>query len=131
MCISEVIDFRKGRGTRDQIANIHWIIKKAIGKEYVPDVSLSSVPTSPYQDISHQKQDLLMLTILEGKKNRSGWVGIRARPSIMLKTSQASFHFPLDSCWENSHFPKFILIAGVVSFLTVFLLLLSLWKLHR
>ena len=21
-------DFRKGRGTRDQIANIHWIIKK-------------------------------------------------------------------------------------------------------
>ena len=24
--------FRKGRGTRDQIANIHWIIKKA--REY-------------------------------------------------------------------------------------------------
>ena len=23
--------FRKGRGTRDQIANIHWIIKKAKG----------------------------------------------------------------------------------------------------
>ena len=23
--------FRKGRGTRDQIANIHWIIKKARG----------------------------------------------------------------------------------------------------
>ena len=22
-------DFRKGRGTRDQIANIHWLIKKA------------------------------------------------------------------------------------------------------
>ena len=22
-------DFRQGRGTRDQIANIHWIIKKA------------------------------------------------------------------------------------------------------
>ena len=21
--------FRKGRGTRDQIANIHWVIKKA------------------------------------------------------------------------------------------------------
>ena len=26
------LDFRKGRGTRDQIANIHWIIKKA--REY-------------------------------------------------------------------------------------------------
>ena len=23
------VDFRKGRGTRDQIANIHWNIKKA------------------------------------------------------------------------------------------------------
>ena len=23
--------FRKGRGTRDQIANIHWIIEKATG----------------------------------------------------------------------------------------------------
>ena len=23
------LGFRKGRGTRDQIANIHWIIKKA------------------------------------------------------------------------------------------------------
>ena len=23
------VDFRKGRGTRDQIANIHWIINKA------------------------------------------------------------------------------------------------------
>ena len=22
--------FRKGRGTRDQIANIHWIVEKAI-----------------------------------------------------------------------------------------------------
>ncbi|XP_068819448.1 cytokine receptor-like factor 2 [Capricornis sumatraensis] len=36
-----------------------------------------------------------------------------------------------DSCWENSLFPRFILIAGMVSFLTVSLLLLSLWKLHR
>ena len=24
-----LVGFRKGRGTRDQIANIHWIIKKA------------------------------------------------------------------------------------------------------
>ena len=23
------VEFRKGRGTRDQIANIHWIIEKA------------------------------------------------------------------------------------------------------
>ena len=28
--------FRKGRGTRDQIANIHWIIKKA--REYQKNI---------------------------------------------------------------------------------------------
>ena len=36
--------FRKGKGTRDQIANIHWIIKKAksSGK-----TSISALPTMP------------------------------------------------------------------------------------
>ena len=29
--------FRKGRGTRDQIANIHWIIKK--GREFQKNIS--------------------------------------------------------------------------------------------
>ena len=29
-------EFRKGRGTRDQIANIHWIIKKA--KEFQENI---------------------------------------------------------------------------------------------
>ena len=29
--------FRKGRGTRDQIANIHWIIKKArVSEKHLP-----------------------------------------------------------------------------------------------
>ena len=28
-------DFRKGRGTRDQIANIHWIMKKASGGDVI------------------------------------------------------------------------------------------------
>ena len=28
-CPDVQADFRKGRGTRDQIANIHWIIEKA------------------------------------------------------------------------------------------------------
>ena len=31
--------FRKGRGTRDQIANIRWIMEKA--REFQPTVSLS------------------------------------------------------------------------------------------
>ena len=29
--------FRKGRGTRDQVANIHWIIKKA--REFQKNIS--------------------------------------------------------------------------------------------
>ena len=37
---SEISDiqagFRKGRGTRDQIANIHWVIKKA--KEFQENI---------------------------------------------------------------------------------------------
>ena len=36
--------FRKGRGTRDQIANIHWIIKKA--REY-QKTSISALLTMP------------------------------------------------------------------------------------
>ena len=37
--------FRKGRGTRDQIANILWIIKKA--REFQKKTSLSVLLTVP------------------------------------------------------------------------------------
>ena len=37
--------FRKGRGTRDQIANIHWIIKKA--REFQKRTSISDLLTIP------------------------------------------------------------------------------------
>ena len=37
--------FRKGTGTRDQIANIHWIIKK--GKEFRKKTSISALLTKP------------------------------------------------------------------------------------
>ena len=36
--------FRKGRGTRDQIANIHWILKKA--REF-QKTSISALLTMP------------------------------------------------------------------------------------
>ena len=38
-------DFRKGRGTRDQIANIHWIIKKP--REFQKKTSISALLTMP------------------------------------------------------------------------------------
>ena len=34
--------FRKGRGTRDQIANIHWLIKKA--REFEKIIALLTMP---------------------------------------------------------------------------------------
>ena len=37
--------FRKGRGTRDQIDNIHWIIKKA--RKYQKKTSISALLTMP------------------------------------------------------------------------------------
>ena len=36
--------FRKGRGNRDQIANIHWIVKKA---ESSRETSISALLTMP------------------------------------------------------------------------------------
>ena len=45
--------FRKGRGTRDQIANIHWIIEKA--KEFQAK-SISALLTTPKTDcVDHNK----------------------------------------------------------------------------
>ena len=37
--------FRKGRGTRDQMANIHWIIKKS--KRVTEKTSISALLTMP------------------------------------------------------------------------------------
>ena len=37
--------FKKGRGTRDQIANIHWIIEKA--RDFQKKTSISALLTMP------------------------------------------------------------------------------------
>ena len=36
--------FRKGRGTRDQIANIHWVIKKQESSRKTPISALLTMP---------------------------------------------------------------------------------------
>ena len=44
--LSDVQDgFRKGRRTRDQIGNIHWIIKKA--KKFQKKTSIAALLTMP------------------------------------------------------------------------------------
>ena len=46
--------FRKGRGTRDQIANIHWIIKKA--REFQKNIDFCFIDyTKDFHCIDHNK----------------------------------------------------------------------------
>ena len=46
--------FRKGRGTRDQIANIHWIIKKA--REFQKNIYFCFIDYAEAFDcVHHQK----------------------------------------------------------------------------
>ena len=44
--------FRKGRGTRDQIANIHWIIKKA--REFQKNICFIDY-TKAFDCVDHKK----------------------------------------------------------------------------
>ena len=46
--------FRKGRGTRDQIANIHWIIKKA--REFQKNIYFCFIDyTKAFDSVDHKK----------------------------------------------------------------------------
>ena len=46
--------FRKGRGTRDQIANIHWIIKKA--REFQKNICFCFIDNSKaFDSVDHHK----------------------------------------------------------------------------
>ena len=46
--------FRKGRGTRDQIANIHWIIKKA--REFQKNIDVCFIDYAKAFDcVDHNK----------------------------------------------------------------------------
>ena len=47
-------DFRKGKGTRDQIANIHWIIEKA--KEFQKHIYFCLIDyAKPFDCVDHNK----------------------------------------------------------------------------
>ena len=46
--------FRKGRGTRDQIANIRWIIKKA--REFQKNIDFCFIDyAKPFDSVDHNK----------------------------------------------------------------------------
>ena len=46
--------FRKGRGTRDQIANIHWIIEKA--REFQKGINLCFIDYAKASDCVDHKE---------------------------------------------------------------------------
>ena len=47
-------EFRKGRGTRDQIANIHWILEKA--REFQKSIHFCFIDyTKPFDLVDHNK----------------------------------------------------------------------------
>ena len=47
-------EFRKGRGTRDQIANIHWIIKKV--REFTKNIYFCFIDcTKAFDCVDHNK----------------------------------------------------------------------------
>ena len=48
--------FRKGRGTRDQIANIHWIIEKA--REFQKDIYFCFIDyTKAFNCVDHKLEN--------------------------------------------------------------------------
>ena len=48
------LDFRKGRGTRDQIVNIHWIIEKA--REFLQTIYFCFVDyAKAFDSVDHNK----------------------------------------------------------------------------
>ena len=48
------VGFRKGRGTRDQIANIHWIIKKA--REFQNNIDFCFIDyAKAFECVDHNK----------------------------------------------------------------------------
>ena len=53
--------FRKGRGTRDQIANIHWIIKKA--REFQENICFCFIDYAKAFDCMKVKVTQLCLTL--------------------------------------------------------------------
>ena len=70
--------FRKGRGVRDQIANICWIIEKA--KEFQKNICFTDC-TKSFDCVDHNKQEEEAGLKAGGEGDDRGWDGWMASPS--------------------------------------------------
>ena len=80
------VGFRKGRGTRDQIANIHWIIEKT--REFQKNIYFCFIDYAKAFDcVDHHK----LLKILEKEKKKtfenSSRDGNTRPPDMLLEKS--------------------------------------------
>ena len=67
--------FRKGRGTRDQIANIHWIIEKA--REFQKNIYSCFIDyAKAYTTLMAETEEELKSVLMEVKEE-SGTVGLK------------------------------------------------------
>ena len=78
--------FRKGRGTRDQIANIHWIIKKA--REFQKNIDFSFLDYAKAFDcVDHNK----LWKIMKDGNTR--------HPDLLLEKPICRLHH--EKCWTE------------------------------
>ena len=63
--------FRKGRGTRDQIANIHWIIKKAREFQKLEIQLEPTIQNFSYVFICFKKECRCFNIVIEKSRNKS------------------------------------------------------------
>ena len=64
--------FRKGRGTRDQIANIHWIIKKA--REFQKNIYFCFIDYAKAFDcVDHNKLWKILKEMLSERSQSQGF----------------------------------------------------------
>ena len=65
-------EFRKGRGTRNQIANIHWIIEKA--REFWKNIYFCFTDSAKGSDCGGKGERVIDFPFFDSKITEDGWL---------------------------------------------------------
>ena len=107
--------FRKGRGTRDQIGNIHWIIKRASSVQF-SSVTQSCLTlcdpmncSTPGLPVHHQLREFTHTTFIESVMPSSHLILCRpflllppGPPSIKVFSNESTLHLRWPKYWSFS-----------------------------